>query len=118
MIYFIREGEYPNTEVKIGYTSSNDISKRLGSLQNGNPRELWECWKIPGDKDIEKLVHRFFKRFRIRGEWFREDDWYDILFHYFNENIRHICESWEHGEYKPDDSIPEIKHWLKSEVST
>ena len=52
--------------VKIG--KSNDVEKRLGILQIGNPSQL--VIKHVFSRDIERVLHRYFKSRRVRGEWF------------------------------------------------
>uniref|UniRef100_A0A6M3IZN0 Bacteriophage T5 Orf172 DNA-binding domain-containing protein n=1 Tax=viral metagenome TaxID=1070528 RepID=A0A6M3IZN0_9ZZZZ len=67
MIYFIRESS--GEHVKIGYTHKNVVS-RLSDLQVGNPRDLIIEAVHPGGRKIERLLHKAFKPYAIRGEWF------------------------------------------------
>ena len=67
-IYFINmEG---NMKVfKIGYASN--LSKRLVSLQTGNPLLLQVYKTIANvNKETETKLHHIFKKYHIRGEWF------------------------------------------------
>lgn len=64
-VYFITDGE----AVKIG-TASN-VGKRLQALQIGNPRQLICIKQVPGDAEVEKLIHEAYADYRIRGEWYR-----------------------------------------------
>lgn len=67
VVYFIQSGR-KNGPIKIGYT--NQIDKRLGYMQSGNPYELVLLGSVPGDRDLETSFHRWFEPWRIRGEWF------------------------------------------------
>lgn len=72
-VYFIQEGKGSRGNIKIG--KSNDVDKRLKSLQTGNPRKLTlmasiKC-KSPDDAfKLERKFHAKFKSSQIRGEWF------------------------------------------------
>ncbi|KKK96635.1 hypothetical protein LCGC14_2660780, partial [marine sediment metagenome] len=39
-------------------------------LQTGNSRKLTLIGAIKGPIDLERALHKYFKRNRIRGEWF------------------------------------------------
>lgn len=67
VVYFISD-EHNNT-VKIGY--SNDVSRRLSSLQTANRRTLRLLGVIPGVKEDESRWHERFASLRLNGEWFR-----------------------------------------------
>lgn len=66
-VYFIQAGKY----IKIGYTSRPDVAERLAALQTANPVELRLLAAVPGDPTLERLLHRLFGNYRVRGEWFR-----------------------------------------------
>lgn len=66
MIYFIRDGEF----VKIGFTDKDDYQGRMTDLQIGNPRQLVLIGTMEGNEDDERDLHRTFRDFYIRGEWF------------------------------------------------
>ena len=57
--------------VKIGWTSN--LEKRLYALRRGNAVELVLLKCIPGDRAVEAALHRRFRAYRVRGEWFRVD---------------------------------------------
>lgn len=67
-VYFIRAGD----AVKIGH--SRDPQKRLKQLSTGSaePLELWH--RLPGDKQVERDLHKQFADERLNGEWFRVSD--------------------------------------------
>lgn len=65
-IYFIRAS---NGNIKVG--KSNNPTKRLCALQGACPLKLELLGTIPGNLDIERLIHLNFARHRTRGEWYR-----------------------------------------------
>ena len=77
LVYFVRCGE----TIKIGHSSK--FANRMFSLQTGNPERL-VCEKIIGCESVksayklEKELHKKYRRFNIRGEWFSEDVLNDI----------------------------------------
>lgn len=56
--------------VKIGF-SRDTASFRLSQLQTGCPFELVVLGSMPGTQADEKSIHHQFRKYRIRGEWFR-----------------------------------------------
>ncbi len=68
MVYFISDGNH----VKIGYTKSDDINKRLKGLQTSSPETLIVegLIKNANERD-ERELHKLFKDERQRGEWFK-----------------------------------------------
>lgn len=72
-LYAIGDGEC----VKLGV--STDVGKRLNSMQTGHPKKLKVLWKFfvgreraPAFK-AEKKLHKYCKKFKLRGEWFKGD---------------------------------------------
>lgn len=68
-VYFISDGQF----VKIGI--SNDVDKRLGDLQVGNPKPLTVLFSVPvrNKKDaleLEYRLHNVYHQFARCGEWF------------------------------------------------
>ncbi len=61
--YFLRAGDH----VKVGKTK-DDLRRRVGTLQTGNPEEIEILGWVPGD--VEKAFHAHFDKFRALGEWF------------------------------------------------
>lgn len=66
--------------VKIGSVGTDDnreaesrIRNRLIDLQQGNPRQLAVIAMLPGDRIVEKSMHRKFAEQRCKGEWVRVD---------------------------------------------
>ncbi len=70
MIYFIQNEVTKN--IKIG--KSNNPLKRLSSLMTGSAESLILLRVIDGDRAEEKKLHEMFSDYRIRGEWFRDNE--------------------------------------------
>ena len=68
MIYFIQQDS--NGPIKIGHTN-NDIKARVYQLQTASPLPLTLIGTIQGDKEKEVEIHNKFKKYHIRGEWFK-----------------------------------------------
>lgn len=71
-VYFIQAGE--NGPVKIGV--ANSVERRLDQLQTGNHLKLTILKKIKCLSKInafyvESELHHEFRKYRIRGEWFK-----------------------------------------------
>lgn len=111
MIYFITDGNTVGSSyVKIGYTES-DVSRRLGDLQVGNPLRLGIAWEIPGDRVLEKQLHRYFGIFRVSGEWFTCTKEYSEMFAILSDTVFRIVEL--SGE---ENMVRHLKNWLKTTV--
>jgi hypothetical protein len=83
MVYFITDGQ----NVKIGKT--NDIDKRIGTLQTGNEKQLQLLYIIEDVPDsFETHVHGVCERYRLSGEWFHFDALAHLQRHpWFQENM-------------------------------
>ena len=68
MIYFVEGGDL----VKIGM--AEDVPARVARMQTGSPIQLRLLGSMPGDRDVERALHRRFRDLRVRGEWFRRAD--------------------------------------------
>lgn len=78
VVYFIRaESGGP---IKIGFT--DDVAKRLSSMQSNHPDNLVLLATTEGSSDEEKSLHARFRHLRTRGEWFNPGD---DLISYINE---------------------------------
>lgn len=104
-IYYI--GSVETLRVKIGYTRGCPF-KRLRDLQTGSPCELTLMVAHPGTFAEEKMIHREFSRFSVRGEWFELSP--ELFFHIFTAVIGLANEYDEAGEAMPD--------WVKHRYST
>lgn len=68
MIYFIRD---PLTRrLKIG--CAKDPWNRLRNIQTGCPTDLELAAILPGEEADERALHKRFRQFHVRGEWFAE----------------------------------------------
>lgn len=54
---------------KIGFT--NNVFKRIGSIQTGCPFKLEIFCLVEGSVQTEKKLHEKYKDLRMNGEWFR-----------------------------------------------
>lgn len=66
VVYFLHAVGTPF--VKIGCT--DNLPKRLNSLQSGCPFELEPVALLAGYLELERKLHRRFERRRFRREWF------------------------------------------------
>jgi T5orf172 domain len=69
-VYFIQEEN--RGYIKIG--SAENVEKRLKGLQVGNPDKLKILHKTSGGQNLELFLHKKFKEYHIRGEWFRDSE--------------------------------------------
>lgn len=67
-VYFLQM-DNADAYVKIGY--SNNINGRVADLQVSSPYDIVLVDRLPGDRELERNLHRRFARYRVRGEWFR-----------------------------------------------
>jgi hypothetical protein len=67
VVYFIQDTV--TMAIKIGFCLRNP-EKRLGALQTGNSNRLRLVGHITGSSLHEKLLHKRFSQFHIKGEWF------------------------------------------------
>lgn len=68
-VYFIAEGK---SAIKIGFTRSKDITKRLKQLSTGNSKNLEILWYCEGNMELERTFQNlYFKQYNIKNEWFQ-----------------------------------------------
>lgn len=77
LIYFIlRLGAFTaqcrGGEVKVGTT--RNLAKRFSELQTGSPDTYLIFGTMPGNKVVERILHKKWKPYHIRGEWFTFSD--------------------------------------------
>ncbi|MCP3925039.1 MAG: GIY-YIG nuclease family protein [Desulfobacterales bacterium] len=72
-VYIIKEVD--NNYYKIGVSRMKPFN-RMSNMQTGNPRELEYVgiYLINNYWEVEKIIHRKYDRYNIRGEWFEFDD--------------------------------------------
>ena len=71
-VYFI---EADGVAIKIGFTL--DVERRIKRMQMDCPIDLYLIGVMKGDRNLEAKIHRKFKKYRYRGEWFKISD--DII---------------------------------------
>lgn len=81
IVYFIQENKNRGA-IKIGLSTNSSFLGRFYSLQIGNPNELIILGIRIGDDSIEGKLHHEFRKYRIRGEWFKETD---VILHYIED---------------------------------
>lgn len=67
VVYFVRNED--TGAIKIG--TAVDARKRLSGLRTSSAAPLTLVATIPGDRDVERVLHNRFRAHRIRGEWFQ-----------------------------------------------
>lgn len=73
ILYVLRCQIGCETFIKVGICSN--LSRRLLSLQTGNPRpiEVVKTYRLLNAQRVEKVVHRTLIVERVKGEWFRAE---------------------------------------------
>lgn len=66
-LYFISDGQH----VKVGRAIS--VLNRLRALQVSHAKPLTVIAAVPSNHAVERDVHRAFRDFREKGEWFRHE---------------------------------------------
>ena len=80
-IYFFQSEKTPDGPVKIGYTSRR-LRRRQTELQVSNHETLILLVDVTGTLEDETSLHRIFKEYQIRGEWFQyAPTIQDLVFH-------------------------------------
>lgn len=72
VIYFLTYENLPGY-VKIGYSQAESLyglSGRLASFATSNPSPVVVLGTMPGSRSKETQLHRRFKDYRVRNEWF------------------------------------------------
>jgi len=65
-VYFIQESQ--SGAIKIGH--SCNLPERLQTMKICNPHELNFLGAFSGGKREEKIIHKCFEQYHIKGEWF------------------------------------------------
>lgn len=81
LVYLIKAEDDNISYLKIGLSRSGNLDSRLGSIQTGCPLEMYCLGTIAGGSSLEKLLHKIFKKYHVRREWFNswdaEEDGFD-----------------------------------------
>lgn len=104
MIYFISAG--PDGPIKIGYASNP--KKRLASLQTAHHQELTLLRVIPGNTTAEGILHRRFKKDRLKGEWFKPSE--DVLGFINSEGAWGEFVAENEGNWRSEVPHPDAEH--------
>src|SRR6516164_4078853 len=75
VIYFIQSTM--TRHIKIGY--AKNPKKRLSGLQTSNADQLKLLGQVNGEMDDEAAFHEEFAKFRLHGEWFKEDIYQQVM---------------------------------------
>lgn len=94
MIYFIYDEK--NNAIKIGVT--NNVEKRLRTLQCGNPTKLQIKHTIEGSYKEESILHYHYRKNHLLGEWFTYTD--QLQKDLYDNNLEIII-----GEYEAEEVI-------------
>jgi hypothetical protein len=100
-IYLVGSGLSPKV-AKIGFAS--DPHRRLSSLQTGSAEKLGIMLAIPGTRIGERVLHKSFAEYRVKGEWFANAD---IIYHAMDmafENILDLAQE-RLAHWDEDDPI-------------
>jgi len=65
-IYFVQQGD--DGPIKIG--KAKGLAARVASLQCANPTPLRLLAHFSAAGAVETALHKHFRRYRVRGEWF------------------------------------------------
>lgn len=67
VVYFIQAGE--KGPIKIGW--SQEVDKRIATLQTANACKLTLLGTVPGTMETERAYHQKFSHLRLEAEWFQ-----------------------------------------------
>ncbi len=98
-VYFIFM-EDDNEKCKIG--KSDNPKKRTSQLQTGNPYELYVYKTVKGYARLEKMLHAYFAKYRIR-----KTEWFNITFADVDNIVDQYNELQAENEQISDDEIEE-----------
>lgn len=84
--------------VKIGFSDSEMVSKRIAELQTGNPFQIKEVFTIPGTIRQEKSLHAMLNAaFSTTGIKCPPNEWYVGRAPMFKEFLRHLKHGFDFG---------------------
>ena len=85
--------------IKIGIATN--VPKRISSLQTGNPKRLYLLHCLPGDRKVERALHRRLRACRGLGEWFAGPEVKPFLRWIEDECDQAVAHYEQHGELPP-----------------
>jgi hypothetical protein len=96
-VYFIRTGD----AIKIGI--GTDVTKRIVSIQVGNPHKIELLHTINTSEEearkIESQIHELFKKIHLNGEWFHANQFMMDFIHHIKENGWESHLNWIESKY-------------------
>lgn len=76
VVYALRTVSDP-AYIKIGF--SKNFPARKNSIQASCPHELEVAAVVEGDECLERMILRYLRDHRVRGEWFESNDFVEGL---------------------------------------
>ena len=67
---------------KVGFTQKK-ASERMQQIQNASGTELVLINTFEGSRKNEKKLHEYLKKYRIKGEWYKDEKQIEALFERF-----------------------------------
>jgi predicted GIY-YIG superfamily endonuclease len=85
-VYIVTASEFENI-YKIGI--AKDVEDRVRTMQTGCPFKLYafKCYQVNDAVSVETMLHSFFHKKRLMGEWFRLNE---IDLTYIDESLSNI----------------------------
>ena len=101
LIYVI-QGE-SGGPMKIGYTK--DLQKRIATLQTGYPDNLKVVLTFPGSLKIEQKIHNDLTQYRMRGEWFKPEQYVFNRIELYKKRIDNLIQTGKYIKWRDRDQI-------------
>ena len=67
---------------KVGFTQKK-ASERMQQIQNASGTELVLINTFEGSRKNEKKLHEYLKKYRLKGEWYKDEKQIEALFERF-----------------------------------
>lgn len=95
-VYVIRAGL--DRPIKVGRAC--DVFARIDTLQTGNPYPLRLLYVMPGDHELERMLHQRLRGHRTCGEWFAGDE-LDVFLPEIADLSERMVKAYDGGEAPP-----------------
>jgi hypothetical protein len=115
-VYFIQTGD----AIKVGIAS--DLTKRMVSVQVGNPHKIKVLHSINTSEEearkIESQIHELFKRTHLNGEWFHANQFMIDFIRHIKENGWGSHSDWIDSQYHKvyGDSLTSLKTKIEKDI--
>ncbi|NWG01692.1 MAG: GIY-YIG nuclease family protein [Syntrophaceae bacterium] len=115
-VYFIQTGD----AIKVGIAS--DLTKRMVSVQVGNPHKIEVLHSISTSEEearkIESQIHELFKRTHLHGEWFHANQFMIDFIRHIKENGWESHSDWIDSQYHKvyGDSLTSLKTKIEKDI--